>query len=64
LQGKNEMSLYTIVFIVVTLLLLIGLGIFTLIVMKIDKWVDKKERLGRDSIYSSKKDEKKLPPEK
>jgi hypothetical protein len=52
------MSLYTIVFIVVTVLLLIGLGIFTLIVMKIDKWVDKKERLGRDSIYKDKKEEK------
>jgi len=52
------MSLYTIVFIVVTVLLLIGLGIFTLIVMKIDKWVDKRERLGRDSIYKDKKEEK------
>ncbi len=52
------MSLYTIVFIVVTILLLIGLGIFTLIVMKIDKWVDKKERLGRDSIYKDKKEDK------
>ncbi len=52
------MSLYTIVFIVVTVLLLIGLGIFTLIVMKIDKWVDKRERLGRDSIYKDKKEDK------
>lgn len=49
------MDLYTLVFIIVTILLLIGLGLFTLLVMKIDKWVDKRERLGRDSIYKTKK---------
>ncbi len=52
------MSIYTIVFIVVTVLLLIGLGLFTLLIMKIDKWVDKKERLGRDSIYKEKAEKK------
>jgi len=52
------MSLYTLVFIIVTILLLIGLGLFTLIVMKIDKWIDKKERLGGGSVYKTKKDEK------
>ena len=49
------MDFYTLVFIIVTILLLIGLGLFTLLVMKIDKWVDKKERLGRDNIYKEKK---------
>ena len=53
------MDLYTLVFVIVTILLLIGLGLFTLLVMKIDKWVDKKERLGRDSIFRDKKEEKK-----
>ncbi len=53
------MSLYTMVFVVVTILLLIGLGLFSLLMMKIDKWVDKKERLGKDSIYKSKDDKKK-----
>jgi hypothetical protein len=48
------MSIYTIVFIVVTILLLIGLSLFALLIMKIDKWVDKKERLGRDSVYKDK----------
>jgi hypothetical protein len=57
------MSLYTMVFIVVTILLLIGLGLFSLVVMKIDKWVDKKERLGRDSMYKSKADKKDDNPE-
>jgi hypothetical protein len=52
------MDLYTLVFVIVTILLLIGLGLFTLIVMKIDKWVDKRERLGRDSIYKTKKNKK------
>ena len=50
------MSLYTIVFIVVTILLLIGLGLFTLLIMKIDKWIDKKERLGRESIFKTKEE--------
>jgi hypothetical protein len=59
------MSLYTIVFIIVTVLLLIGLGLFSLLIMKIDKWVDKKERLGRDSLYKTKaeKDEHNLKNE-
>ncbi|MCX6149071.1 MAG: hypothetical protein NTX22_00955 [Ignavibacteriales bacterium] len=51
------MSLYSIVFIAVTILLLIGLGLFGLLIMKIDKWIDKKERLGRENIFKPKKDD-------
>ena len=40
------MSLYTLVFIFVTLLVLIGLGLFGLFISKLDKWIDKRERLG------------------
>ena len=46
------MSLYTIVFILVTLLIVIGLALFGLLIAKIDSWVDKKERVGRESIYN------------
>ena len=45
------MSLYTIVFILVTILILIGLALFGLLIMKIDKWIDRKERVGKGSIY-------------
>lgn len=45
------MSLYTIVFILITILLLCGLAIFGWLIYKLDKWIDKKERLGRESIY-------------
>jgi len=48
------MSLYTIVFILVTLLILIGLALFGLFVTKLDKWIDRRERLGRQSIYKKK----------
>jgi len=45
------MSIYTIVFVLVTILLLIGLGLFGLFVSKLDKWIDRRDRLGKESIY-------------
>jgi len=48
------MSLYTIVFILVTLLIVIGLALFGLLVEKIDRWVDKRDRVGKESIYKNK----------
>ncbi|MCX6169305.1 MAG: hypothetical protein NTX65_08195 [Ignavibacteriales bacterium] len=50
------MDLYTLVFIFVTILILIGLGLFGLLIMKIDKWIDHKERVGKQSIYKAKKE--------
>ncbi len=56
------MNLYTIVFILVTVLILIGLTLFGLRIMKIDKWIDRKERVGKESIYKEKiKDGSKKP---
>ena len=49
------MSLYTIVFIFVTLLIVIGLTLFGLLIAKIDSWIDKKDRVGKESIYQNKK---------
>lgn len=48
------MSLYTIVFILVTILILAGLALFGLFISKLDKWIDRRERLGRESIYKQK----------
>jgi hypothetical protein len=48
------MSLYTIVFILVTLLIVVGLALFGLLIAKIDSWVDRKERVGRESIFKEK----------
>ncbi|MEW6004490.1 MAG: hypothetical protein AB1695_04165 [Stygiobacter sp.] len=45
------MSLYTIVFIIVIILVISGLALFGILISKLDKWIDKKERLGRESIY-------------
>jgi len=50
------MNLYTIVFIIVTILLLIGLGLFGLLISKLDKWIDRKERLGKESVFKEKKE--------
>jgi hypothetical protein len=50
------MNLYTLIFILVTLLVIIGLALFGLLISKIDKWIDKKERLGRESIYDNKQE--------
>lgn len=53
------MSLYTIVFIFVTILVITGLALFGVIISKIDKWIDKKERLGRQSVIKNEKREEK-----
>ena len=47
------MSLYTIVFIFVTLLIIIGLALFGLLIAKIDRWIDKRDRVGKGSIYKN-----------
>lgn len=43
-----------IVFILVTLMIIIGLALFGLLIAKIDNWIDKKDRVGRESIYKQK----------
>ena len=48
------MSLYTIVFILVTVLILTGLALFGLFISKLDKWIDRRERLGKESVYKGK----------
>lgn len=53
------MSIYTIVFTIVTLLIVIGLALFGLLISKIDRWIDRRERLGRESVYKEKHEEKK-----
>ncbi|MCF8241830.1 MAG: hypothetical protein K9J16_10620 [Melioribacteraceae bacterium] len=45
------MSLYTIVFILVTILLMLGLTVVAWLIMKMDKYFDRRDRLGRESIY-------------
>jgi hypothetical protein len=50
------MSLYTIVFILVTLLVVIGLSLFGLLITRLDRWIDRRERLGRESIVKKKKE--------
>lgn len=49
------MSLYTIVFILVTALILIGLLLFGLLISKIDRWIDKKDRVGAENIFKERK---------
>lgn len=51
------MSLYTIVFIFVTILVIIGLAFLGMLISKIDRWIDKKERLGRQSVIKNVKKE-------
>jgi hypothetical protein len=53
------MSLYTIVFIFVTILIITGLALFGILISKIDKWIDRKERLGRQSVIKNEKREEK-----
>jgi hypothetical protein len=48
------MSLYAIVFIFVTFLLVLGLALFGLLISKLDRWIDRNERLGRESVYQAK----------
>lgn len=52
------MNLYTIVFIFVTLLIVIGLALFGLLIAKIDSWIDKKERVGKEGVYKKDNDSK------
>jgi len=48
------MSLYTIVFVFVALLVIIGLALFGLLIAKIDRWIDRKDRVGKESLYKQK----------
>jgi hypothetical protein len=48
------MSLYTIVFILVTILILVGITLFGLLISKIDRWIDRKDRVGQESIVKRK----------
>ncbi|MFA7227682.1 MAG: hypothetical protein WC061_01500 [Melioribacteraceae bacterium] len=50
------MDLYTIVFVLVTILILIGLALFGLLIMKLDRWIDRKDRVGKQSVYAEKKE--------
>jgi len=58
-EKGNFMSLYTIVFIFVTILIITGLALFGVLISKIDKWIDRKERLGRQSVIKNEKREEK-----
>jgi uncharacterized iron-regulated membrane protein len=58
-EKGNFMSLYTIVFIFVTILVITGLALFGVLISKIDKWIDRKERLGRQSVIKNEKREEK-----
>ena len=58
-QKRIPMSLYTIVFIFVTILIITGLALFGLLISKIDRWIDRRDRVGNESIY---KDRKQSPP--
>jgi len=51
------MSFYTIVFIIVTFLLIIGLALFGMLISKLDRWIDKRDRLGRESVYKEREKE-------
>lgn len=55
------MSLYTIVFIFVTILILIGLALFGLLILKIDRWIDRRDRVGGESIFKAKKKDEEPP---
>jgi hypothetical protein len=47
--------MYTLVFILVTILILAGLALFGYLILKLDKWIDRKDRLGDDSIVKKNK---------
>jgi len=53
------MSFYTIVFILVTVLILAGIALFGLFISKLDKWIDRRERLGKSNLYKIEEDKKK-----
>jgi hypothetical protein len=58
------MNFYTIVFVLVTFLLVIGLALFGLLISKLDRWIDRKERLGKESIYKPKNENNSAREEK
>lgn len=51
------MSLYTMIFILVAVLILIGIALMGFLISKLDKWIDKRDRVGQQSIYKAKKKE-------
>ncbi len=51
------MGIYTLGAVLVLLLLFGGLGLVMLFIVKLDKRIDKRDRLGKESIYKP-KDEK------
>lgn len=51
------MSLYTMIFILVAALILIGIALMGFLISKLDKWIDKRDRVGQQSIYKVKKKE-------
>ncbi len=51
------MSLYTMIFILVAVLILIGIALMGFLISKLDKWIDKRDRVGQQSIYKVKKKE-------
>ncbi|MCL4549618.1 MAG: hypothetical protein M1495_13725 [Bacteroidetes bacterium] len=55
------MSPYTIVFIFVTILILIGLALFGFLILKIDRWIDRRDRVGGESIFKARKKDEKPP---
>lgn len=52
------MSIYAIGTILVLILLFGGLGLVMLFIVKLDKRIDKKNRLGKESIYKVKSDKR------
>ena len=53
--------MYTIVLIFVTILILIGLALFGFLILKIDRWIDRRERVGGESIFKAKKKDEEPP---
>jgi hypothetical protein len=53
------MGIYTIGAVLVLILLFGGLGLVMLFIVKLDKRIDKRDRLGKESVYKPKKEEEK-----
>jgi hypothetical protein len=45
------------IFILVAVLILIGIALMGFLISKLDKWIDKRDRVGQQSIYKAKKKE-------
>jgi len=45
------------VFILVAVLILIGIALMGFLISKLDRWIDKRDRVGQQSIYKEKKKE-------